>query len=833
MKKKNCLDRLKWSSLAVFGLLFSFFLYGPLELYLTNKESVEFWFSFSELVLPLMFFMIIGFILIIGILMILPIKAYQITFAIIVAINVLMFVQATFLPNGYGALDGEQIKWDLYTFRFIYNSVIWIAVFVLVLLFSLKKWKNFRFIASYATILLILIQALSLTLLAVSKNEEKDAPSEISYLTKKNEYTVSSGNNTIVFVLDCFDSQLMCDLLEQYSNEFQQSFADFTFYHNTSGGATRTKYAIPFLLTKQINENSLSYEEYLKKSYQESPLFQELKTNEYNTGFYTDSMYLDRSQTKAIDNLSSETELHASSIWGLSSSMIKMTAFKYMPHALKPFFWMYSFELSQWKGGEKDNIAYTIDDVSFYEELKNQGLSFSDTQPAFRFFHLAGAHGPFVMDENMQRVSNGNKKMQGLGSLRIVAQYISLLKQIGVYENTNIFIMSDHGDTSYGVEDYEQNPLFMVKTAYSSHEFTISEIKITYKSFPNMLVDALNNSLNIEDHYQTSETRYFYSCDERNNTINIVEYASDGEAYDVSSWYKTGNIFKSENLDYKYVLGTKLYCGELYGATAKKYYVKGFTLQEGNYVWTAEKEIELAFDIGNIEQNLLLTFDYSNVYNIYQRCYVYIADHLIGSFIANQPASKSFIIPKEYVQDGLLSVKMKLPDAISPLAEGSGADERELGISFVSFMIDKSDQPYDSEKQMTITEYVLGNKIVFGPEGNMEQFHITGISKDKWTASKKVSFSFDNVFTKKDLEFIITYKALTGQQHVIVFANGNQVADYIATNAEEKTIIIPNTYINNGLLKIELELPDAAKPSNGDPRELALLMEEVVLQEIP
>ena len=66
------------------------------------------------------------------------------------------------------------------------------------------------------------------------QTEKADA----EFLSTKNEFILSGQQNTLVFVLDAFDSEYMCELLEEYPEEIRESFHDFVFYHNTSGGAT-------------------------------------------------------------------------------------------------------------------------------------------------------------------------------------------------------------------------------------------------------------------------------------------------------------------------------------------------------------------------------------------------------------------------------------------------------------------------------------------------------------------------------------------------------------------------------------------------------------------
>ena len=836
MTKQRCLTRLKRSILPVFCLVFTMLGYGPTELYLSNRGSEEFWFSFNEILMPFTVLIVVSLIVILGLLMVLPTKGYHAAMAVIVAVSALLLLQVLFLPNDYGSLNGAVIDWSQYTGRLVYNTTIWIVVIAGAIFWAFRNWQSFRKVMQFTAVILLVLQAATLVTAGITHTEEnKETATEEVYLTTEGLYTVSSERNTIVFILDAFDSQLMCDLLEENNDELTSSFVDFTFYHNTSGGATRTKYAIPFILTGKTNDTGGTYVEYIKESFQKSPLFRELRTGKYNTGFYTEYGYVDRTQTEAIDNLSSGGKMKATSQWGLSKDILKMTAFKYMPHVLKPVFWMYSFELAQWRGGsgEESSAPYRLNDIQFYQTIKNNGLTIAGERPAFRFIHLSGAHGPFVMDENMQRISHeeGSEKKQGLGALRIVAEYVRQLKEMDLYNKADIFILADHGDEGYVQPNYEQNPLFMVKKAGEEKSFSVSEIKLSYHDLSSMLVSALHSDLNIETQYETKGTRYFYVGAESNDSYHLIEYASDGKAYDTNSYHSTGHDYVYQNNDITYKLGTTLFFGENGGSTAKKHFVNGFSYPESSYVWTSEQEVELQFELGSMDKDLLLSFDYVAVSNMQQRIYIYAGDQLIASYMAQKAEGKSFIIPKESVKDGILNITFKLPDAVSPLKAGTGIDDRITGLALKSILIDASDTSFDAVKQISLSKYSLGQEITFGPEGNMEKYAISGISEDHWTSQKKVSIQLDQISTDNDLMLVLEYNIYGDQQNVIINANGKQIADYMAVGSEKKELVIPQTLLKNGKLTLEINLPNATKPNNGDQRELGLWMQRIVVRD--
>ena len=89
-------DRLKRSALPVVVLAFTFLIYGPLELCLSNRGSEEFWFSFTDILGPIVALAVGAVIAILALLVILPEKAYRIGLAIVIAGSMLM------IPRGFG-----------------------------------------------------------------------------------------------------------------------------------------------------------------------------------------------------------------------------------------------------------------------------------------------------------------------------------------------------------------------------------------------------------------------------------------------------------------------------------------------------------------------------------------------------------------------------------------------------------------------------------------------------------------------------------------------------------------------------------------------------------
>lgn len=661
-------ERVKLSIVSCWFLIFTFFVFGTLEFHMSNRE--EFWFSYGHILPSVVLICILVIAVCITILLMVPDSFFKYGIALLNGFTLALYFQGNFLPNDYGVLDGTAIEWGNYQGRLAYNSIIWSALILLSILFA-NKYEKIYFSVSRVVIGIILVTQI-VTLITVGfmlPKRDND-----SVLSVEGQFEASKNNNTIVFVLDAFDAELFCELLQENPSDIQEMFEDFTFYHNTVGGATRTKYAIPYIFTGRTNTGNDSYKEYLEKSFNESSLIQELKTDKYDARLYTGSSYIDMQQTEAIDNIESD-RLHPTSEWGLTKDFLKLTAFRYAPHVMKKYFWMYSGDFDLWK---ESNTVYAFNDSKFYEKLVTERINASIDQDVFRFYHLTGAHEPYTMNEKCEKVElgKGSEFGQALGSLRIVTELCRQLKELGIYEDSTIFVIADHG-----ARNYEQNPLFMVKTRGMQKHFQQSEIPLSYKDFSDMLNASLaGQKIDIEKDYICLGERYFYVGNEENNKINIVEYASEGLAYDPTSFYLTGQVFKGNTKyeSYGYQIGEKLSFKE--EATANFYCKSGFYKNEATHTWVGEGgSAEMYFELVGKYDDLLLELEYGT-YAPPQEVKIYANGNMIAEYVASGQEQKQIKIPKEYMEDDKLSVKFEFPNTVSPAELKESSDKRKLAL---------------------------------------------------------------------------------------------------------------------------------------------------------
>ena len=105
----------------------------------------------------------------------------------------------------------------------------------------------------------------------------------------------------------------------------------------------------------------------------------------------------------------------------------------------------------------------------------NNGELTADLDKTFRFYYLQGSHPPYELNENGQMLTSSDdpfkdefKLPQTTGFFKLLDSYIRELKRLGIYDNTIILIIADHGEAS--PEQPDQQPIFFVKNFNERHD---------------------------------------------------------------------------------------------------------------------------------------------------------------------------------------------------------------------------------------------------------------------------------------------------------------------------------------------------------------------------
>lgn len=525
-------------------LAFTCALFIPMDIYLSNIN--EFWFGLSKIFPWFLLWSLVASFIFLVLYTVLR-DEYRVVFITLTVGALIGIVVQSYLINlNYGVLNGVAIDWKKYKIEGIINTLIWLVCFTIPILCCLKlKYKKFLQITVKFCVVLVVVQVASLFYVHIKHPEEKKFN---CVLTTDKMFEISSKDNIIVFVLDRFDNEIFDKILEKDS-WVKEKLAGFTYYPDATSVYGGTDLALPHILTGIKYKNDMLVKDYVDKAWKNTTFYDEMIKNDYDVGVYTFKHFVTPS-SKVLLNLKSEDTKKLST--SLSKKFMKLALFREVPHILKKKFVVYSgdFHSTGVKGG------YNQNDIVFNKELM-RGIKVNDDKNAFRLYHLNGPHPPYNMNRNIQKGAS-NEYEQGVGSLKIVFNYIEQMKKLGVFERSTIAIIADHGLwNSIG-----HGPLVLFKECNSTFDdFSTSSNQVSLIQLHTAILKRFTHKDKvIKDFgsYSMNERYVYYP----KNTDSFYEFLVSGDMKNKDSWQVFRELHYMGNKNKFYIIGKDIFFGQ-------------------------------------------------------------------------------------------------------------------------------------------------------------------------------------------------------------------------------------------------------------------------------
>ena len=588
-------DKLKWPSRLWRALLASIFLIGtvfvvaPSEMVAANVGSLLF--KLSDIWWPLLMCAGVMVVVLTLVLSLFRGKAFDFLFMLVVALGICFYVQALFLNVSLPSADGSPL--DLANHKKIaaISCAVWLAIIVVAIVLFAKKRLLGRGIFVILSAALIIVQGVAVASLwmdpakvfnasGTADTESVTVEESPPIITQEGLYEVSPHNNVVIFVLDAFDVYDM-DKMLMYTPEALDEFTGFTYFSNSTGSSVPTRYGVPYLLTGSWPKADQSWEEYINNRYTSTTFSDDILAQDYSLYIYTDT-----TGPGGIDYLSSRatnihpvdtTKTHTNNTFNerkAIETVYRMALYRDMPWVLKEPFWFYTggvnsavFDTTtsvEYDDNERvgSNSQYIMDDAAYLDELQQRRLSIYDdgSKGSVHFIHLYGAHIPYTLDENGDRLTDepSDVERQCLGSIAIVSEYLRQMKELGIYDDATIIITADHGywcwdetiEISESEGDMAGGPIMLVKPAGTAEEnkkpLEVSRARTGHVDYPATVIAAVGGDTSkygttVFEANDPNRIRYYYwVTHDGSHDLMIYEYAIDGEVLDWSAWRRTG-----------------------------------------------------------------------------------------------------------------------------------------------------------------------------------------------------------------------------------------------------------------------------------------------------
>lgn len=452
--KKSYPKRLLYSAAVMLAFCFTFLFFGPLEMVAFASESLSY--GYQDVVWMLLGTMAAGWVVSSPLIALLRGKIYNYVLCTFLSITVCGYLQGAVFNGQMGALTGNAVAWGDKALEMLGNLLLWIGITVLLYFVMYLSKSVFRKACLGIAVLLVVMQVAP-TVLILMGNYEKARVADIKdySLTDENFYEYGKSDNVFVFVLDRLDSYYINNILRDDPEFFSKNLKGFTQYTNAMSAYARTQPALSHLLSGKENMEYYAYfnstHDYFKNIWTQNgtDILADLNAAGYEVNLYSDIKNLFADGTYVAANVANasngESELIPAA---LLKKLLQLSAYRYAPLALKPFFWADTAYYNRDVRQVEEVNPYALDDAKYLAGFDSATLS-ADTEKSFRMYHLYGSHSPCTLTEDGTPSTEGETtpEIQTKGVFNKLYEAFARMEELGIYENSTIIITADHGCT--------------------------------------------------------------------------------------------------------------------------------------------------------------------------------------------------------------------------------------------------------------------------------------------------------------------------------------------------------------------------------------------------
>ena len=524
---------------------FLLLLYAPLSIYLLNVDEFSYdIYDLLKMMAPIFGQILVVLVIFFFIQWLFGKKFYLFWLALFFIAYLATYVQGTFFSGNLPPMSGDAIDWSLYDYQRVFSIIIWVVISAAVI-YCLVKFKSVKLVSyTCAFVTLMLILSLLISGLGGGFRNKNDYIATYGGINE-----LSEGNNLIILVLDAVDADKYQELKATHP-EYQDVFEDFTYYSNTMGAYPYTSRSIPFIITGQWYENAESFYSYTNKAYSTFNLLDELHEKNYKINIYEAELALSEDVMRQFDNTSGGDNLGFLYPLGFYKVQAKLVGYRYFPYDLKKYCEQSPAKISNsTQHGISGAQWFDASNITFYNDVCTSDYTIC-SQPVYSFIHLYGAHSPYSLSADLDEIDDSNYTCSVEACFNITDRFLSNLKRTGLYDNTAIIILADHGlneNVPLNSDDPtgRQNPILFVKGINEHHKYIESAAPISFDDLQSAYSSLINGATGADvfniDEDAVRERRYL-----RYNLYDFTLHESIqyGNAADTETLIDTGVIFK-------------------------------------------------------------------------------------------------------------------------------------------------------------------------------------------------------------------------------------------------------------------------------------------------
>lgn len=523
---------------------------------------------------------------------------------LLLLVNILIVIEAYFLNWNLGILDGSELGTNNYVLKVILDFIVWILV-------SFLFFKNKLFESN--VFLNTLLLGIQVSFVLTSYFNQAFLYPDFS-LERKNKFHLSKKQNVLILTLDGFQSNLFNEILENRP-EIKDYLKDFTYFQNSLSNYSQTVDSVTSFLTESYPNEKIPRKLFMYNELRKRSISTTLKQHGFRAELHPWGIHEVYCDATICDNWLgfklprkqrsiARFQLADLTIYRIAPLIFKKQFFFGTTGPLENFFKEESpivsennikvptrLDSNQGMAEKFTSSSFlknlrlttplhefppTLHDGtrstnfhSFLRDLKSNSRARWET-PVFKYLHHQGLHTPQNTDKDLNYAEWPRSQRavyeQAIAALRVAVLFITQLQELEVYDNSLIFIISDHGygkdGISVGSRDkiLDENqvdllhksraiPLILVKRfGETKKEMNVSQAPVMLTDIPKTIVDELGISTNLykqvsffklpEDSVRRRTTFNFnHITDSRGYLQEKFEYFVEGHSWDNSSWH--------------------------------------------------------------------------------------------------------------------------------------------------------------------------------------------------------------------------------------------------------------------------------------------------------